>query len=378
MMKILFFIESLEVGGAEKSLVTLLNLSDLENHSVDLLMLKKGTFLSEVPSNVNCIFLKDLKPNLFQRVKYFFTKKIGQLHPSQHFWKIFKDDFPLFQKNYDVAIAYGQGFSTYYVAEKVYAKKKFAWINTDYEATGYKSEFDFPFYNKFQAIIAVSETVQKSLLQLKYKISKQIDIILIPDIVNTEEIFRKSEEEIETFDINIVNIVSVGRLVGEKNFQLAITTAKLLKSRNYNFKWQIVGNGIQYQFLQNLIMENDLQESVLLSGMKKNPYPYIRNCDIYVQTSKFEGLGLTVIEAKILGKPVVSTNFPTAYQIIEDGETGLICDMTPKSLADALEKLIKDKPLKNKFSKTEAKFYDQKKDESLGSFYSLLTENNKF
>lgn len=376
MMKILFFIESLEVGGAEKSLVTLLNCADLINHSVDLLMLKKGSFLSEVPANVNCIFLDDLKPNLLKRIQYFLTKKMDKLHPSQCFWKIFKNDFPLFQNNYDVAIAYGQGFSTYFVSERVTAKKKIAWVNIDYEIAGYSAIFDSVFYKNFYKIVAVSSHVKYGLENIfRGKLLPDI-IIIITDIIDSNIVTEKSIEKIERFSVNFSNIVSVGRLVDQKNFELAIRAAKILKSRNNTFKWQIVGGGVQHHFLQHLIRENDLQDSVFLLGMKENPYPYIKNSDIYVQTSKFEGLGISVIEAKILGKPVVTTNFPTAYQIIEDGETGFICDMTPESLADALEKLIKDKHLKNKFSKTEAKFYDQKKEESLASFYSLLTENN--
>ena len=107
-------------------------------------------------------------------------------------------------------------------------------------------------------------------------------------------------------------------------------------------------------------------------GAKINPYPYMKACDIYVQTSLFEGLGLTVIEAAILQKPIVCTNFPTAYNILKDNETGLIAEMNPNAIAEQIEKLIKDESLRKKLISNLEQQENKDKEQSLLQFENLI------
>ena len=374
--KLLFFIESLEVGGAEKSLVTLLRSADLNNYDVDLMMLKKGTFLKDVPAYVNVIFVESLHPSIFKRAQYFILKKInkGNFHASNYFWKVFQNDFQEISIKYDIAIAYGQGFSTYFIAKKVKAFKKFAWVNIDYEIAGYSEKFDYSFYKKFDGVVAVSQHVRDGFCTVfQGKLTPPLTVI--PDITSVQEVIDKATKSIVDFNTEKLTIVSVGRLVGQKGFSLAIAAAKILKSKNYDFKWYIIGEGIERMFLEKQISNYGLENTVYLLGLKQNPYPYIKNCNIYAQTSLFEGLGLTVIEAKILGKPVVTTNFPTASKIIKNGETGLICAMNAESIADNIEKLILNKDLRQELTTSEATFYNESKKISLEKFYKLIKYN---
>lgn len=372
--KILFFIESLEVGGAEKSLVTLLNSADLSVYSVDLMMLKKGPFLKAVPTYVNVILVEDLQASLFKRSLYFILKKIkrGNFHPANYFWKVFGKDFKKIPVDYDIALAYSQGFATYFVAEKIKATKKIAWVNIDYKIAGYSEKCDRFYYQKIDEIVAVSQHVKDGFCEA-YGETLAAPITVISDIIAVDDVINKASEII--FDLNTekLTIVSVGRLVSQKSFSLAITAAKMLKNKNYDFNWYIVGEGVERLLLEDLINDSGLQNTVHLLGLKQNPYPYIKNCDIYAQTSLFEGLGLTVIEAKILGKAVVTTNFPTASQIIKDGKTGLICEMNPKSIGENIEKLILDDDLRMQLATSEAQYYNESKTRSLQEFYKLIT-----
>ncbi|HIE46078.1 MAG TPA: glycosyltransferase [Flavobacteriaceae bacterium] len=243
-------------------------------------------------------------------------------------------------KEYNIAIAYNQGFSTYYVASKVKAKTKFTWLNTDYINAGYNANFDKTFYENYTKIIAVSKESKTSLL--KAHGSLKPEIIIVKDIINSINIKEKAieEENVLNKNKNIINILTVGRLAKAKGLHLAIKACQILIKKNKTIKWYIIGEGSERSKLQNLINSLKLNDNIILMGYKENPYSYMKTCDIYVQTSLFEGLGLTVIEATILNKPIVCTNFPTASSIIKHNETGLICEMTAKSIANSIIKYI--------------------------------------
>lgn len=143
----------------------------------------------------------------------------------------------------------------------------------------------------------------------------------------------------------MLRIATVGRIVPVKNFTLAVMTGKELKRRGIKFVWSIVGDGSDRQKIEELIKKYDLEDEMLLIGMHPNPYPYIAQCDIYVNTSLFEGFGLTLAEARILHKPVITTDFPAVYNQIKDGENGFIVPPEAASLADAIIRLFNDRHL---------------------------------
>lgn len=374
---LLFVIDSLVCGGAEKSLVSLLPLIDYSRYDVDLLIFARGgVFEKYVPGEVNVIQY-DLfgssridKLNRFLHQLYF--SALLRLHPERHGaenrWRAIHNVVKPMKKQYDIAVAYQQGFPTFFVATKVKAWKKLAWVNVNIFAAGYDMNYCKQFYDKVDRIVPVS---QKLLDLLVKKCTWTRDkVSCIYDIVNPGMIKKLCAESIPEkvlFDDGI-SIVTVGRLSKQKNYFLAVDAARILKDRGLRFKWFFVGSGGMRMALENRIQEQNLEQNVILLGLKENPYPYMARADIYVQTSSFEGFGLTIAEAKILHKPIVSTNFDVVYDQIVNGENGLIALMNPEDVAEKIQELVNDKALKNRLVE------NLKKEENT----TFLTEINKF
>ena len=366
--KILFVIDSLNCGGAEKSLISLLSLLDYSKYEVDLQLSKiEGMFLELLPKEVNILpeldFYKFCELSILSQIKTFnynyMATKIklfimsrlnkNKLHGAQIFWKNCKNSFEVLDCRYDIAIAYNQGFPTYFVADKVNAAKKFAWVNTDYVKAGYKASIDEKYYDKFDNIVAVSEEAE---IILENTFPKFKDKLLVIKDINNAELIKKMAEEKEVFknvDDGITKIVTVGRLVALKGYDLAIDVARLLDKKGIQFKWYVIGEGPERGNIEELIEKNGLKDKFILLGEKANPYPYMKNCDIYVQTSRFEGFGLSIAEAKILNKVIVTTDFDTAYNQIKNGENGIIVKKDPRYISDNIIKIISNKDLQIKF-----------------------------
>lgn len=393
MKKLLFVINSLTIGGSEKSLVSLLNLIDFSKYNVDLLMLKTGEgFDKYIPEKVDILpipryyaYLNDRKLNIslmkkikFKICRYKCSIKLklnGKLikikNNQQIFYENQKNLLESLDKKYDVAIAYAQGFPTYFIVDKVNANKKIAWINCDYTATAYDKKLDKLYYDKIDKIIAVSDAGKKSIINVNRDYEKKIEVI--KDIVNPELIETMSKESITELNIKELKIITVARLVeGYKGYDLAIKAAKLLNDEGYKFKWYAIGEGPDRDKIKKLILENKIDDKFILLGSRDNPYPYMRACDIYVQPSRAEGFGLTVIEAKILKKPIVCTNFSTSKELIKHGVDGLIVDINEKSILNGIKSYInnikiKDKILENLNNQTQYNTINE-----MDKFYELI------
>ncbi|NMH75297.1 glycosyltransferase [Bacillus sp. RO2] len=360
--QILFVIDSLYIGGAEKSLISLLNNMDKTKFQIDLLMFKRGGELENfLPNNVKILeppqYFKNDKNNYRSRIINFIFRvktsinlrlnlfKKTPLHSEQVVYKSIRKVLTPIKKKYDVAIAYSQGMPTYYVSHKINSYKKLAWINTDYKNTLYNKELDYISYKNFDEIIAVSENTKKSVINTYEDYKGKLDVIM--DIVDSELIIKMSTEyRVNEFSRDTINILTVGRLVSVKGFDRAIKVALLLKNAGHNFKWFVVGDGPDRNLLQNIVDESKLSNHFIFLGKKLNPYVYMKNCDIYVQTSLKEGFGLTLYEAKILKKPIVCTNFPTANEIIHHEVDGLIVEHKIESIFAGIERYIVDIPFK--------------------------------
>lgn len=348
--RLVFVIESLHLGGAEKSLVTLLSNLDYSRYSVDLILfINGGVFEKFIPLEVNVI--RDLYPKIsfYSRVKYKMYKMIykNTFHNASLFWKATNACFTKHFKQYDIAISYSQGLATYYTATYINAIKKVSWLNTDYQKAGYSIAFDYPFYKKYNQVITVSNEAFKSFNEVlksnNYKLEQQV----IKDIIDENFLkLQANKKNLSLFNEDEIKIVTVCRLAKEKGLSLAIESCKNLMNKGYKVHWYIVGEGSERTYLERLIKSNKLEHNFTLVGMTENPYPYMKDCDIYVQTSLFEGLGLSIIEASYLNKPIVCTNFPTVYSILEHEKTGLIAEMNAIDIANNIERLILDKNLK--------------------------------
>jgi len=380
MKKILIVIDSLTCGGAEKSLISLLSLLDYSKYAVDLMLFKEGGIFEQfVPKQVNvlkplgyCEFTRlPIKEAIFDsikkcdlkmlnaRFKFTINAKINKkkLHGAQLLWSNISSVIENNAKEYDVAIGYSQGFPTYYIAEKVTAKKKVAWVNTNYVLAGYDKNYDYKFYNHITRIVAVSHAAKDILIDVFPEFSRKIDVIY--DINNPYLICNMAEiGEGYTDNFNGVRLLTVGRLVPPKGYEIAVEACKRLREKGINFRWYVLGEGNLRGEIEQNLKQNDLKEDFILLGVKSNPYPYIKDCDIYVQTSKFEGFGLAIAEARILNKPIVTTNFDVVYNQMIDDENGLVVDMNASAVCDGIIKILSDHGLRNRiieYLKTEKK-----------------------
>ncbi|PMO31945.1 glycosyltransferase [Vibrio breoganii] len=379
MIKIIFFVESLYCGGAERSLLSLLSNLDKGKYDTEILMSKPGgEFEKFLPSHIKKSYIEPTI-NIVDRIMYKVLRVINprKLHHAQLLWQVIgkkQDIYNYSENDYQIAIAWGQGFATYYTAEKINAQNKYAWVNIDFERAGYSETVDKPIYDKFDKVVGVSEFVQQSM----QKFLDDNKVLFIKNIIDADDVIEKSLQNSEVnFDKNVFNIVSVGRLAKQKAFTLVIETASELVSRDINFHWYIIGEGEERQRLEDLIDKYNLKNNVTLLGFIENPYPYIKEADIYCQTSLFEGLGRVLIEATHLNKVTVSTDFPTAYSIIDQEVTGCIVSMDKLVLADKISSLILEEGYLKTLESNLEKLDLNTKKETLRSFDRLTGVNNE-
>lgn len=380
MKKLLFVIDSLSSGGAEKSLISLLSLLDYKKYQVDLLMFsQKGLYTTLLPREVNVLpvplFIKlqedgiksQLQKGKVQKVLLRLGASISlrnpiikkKYHPAQINWNWITRGIKSLDQIYDVAIAYSQGTPTYFVCEKVSANKKFAWVNTDYKKAAYNMNYDAKFYQKLTNVIAVSELNKDILLKelplLKDKTSVIYDIIS-PNLIKS--MAKHSGGFID--DFQGIRILTIGRLVKSKGYDLAIGASKKLRDQGVKHKWYVIGEGVLKSEIQEMISKFKLENNFILLGTHQNPYTYLNQCDIYVQPSRFEGYGLAIAEARILNKPIIATNFDVVYDQLVDKNNGLIVKMNSEALFTGIKTMIEDNQLREHLIR-------QLKDEQVGT-----------
>lgn len=368
--KLLFVMMHLHMGGAERSLVNLLSEIDYSQYEIDLLLIKKeGDLIRQLPQEVHLLEtpyeLKAVYSNSIdgiRGVKYFLARgmsvvcsniwsKIHTCDVTAIRWKQFyKRLIPQFEKKYDVAIAYLTGPSMYYVADKVNADKKIVFYHSDYIASNamVNQPTDLPYFEKFDLIPTISEKCRDSLRAVFPKMESKF--VVIPNITSTRLIKMRADENYPTEYEGMHNIIcSVGRLSSEKGFDLAAQAAAVLKRKGINFFWCIVGDGNERKKLQEIIKNNGLEGNFVLLGVRDNPYPYIKNADVIVQPSRFEGKSMVLDEAKILAKPIVATAYTTVRDQLNDKE-GIVIGMTPEEIAEGVQKMLKNEGLRNEIS----------------------------
>ncbi len=356
MKRLLFVIDSLNCGGAEKSLLSLLQFINYEQNSVDLLVFHRGgAFEKFTPPQVNMVSynlhgtgLLDRFIKFLHQIRFSYRlRRKEKRHTAETHWMSMNRSIKPLRREYDIAIAYQQGLPTFYVATKVMAQKKIAWVNADVFAAGYDMEYCRQFYAKMDVVVPVSQKLQDLMGQRLPWIKDKLYCIY--DIVNPDVIRQLANESIDGMPKHCdgeVSLVTVGRLSRPKNHILAVKTAKILKEKGLSFKWYFVGDGGMRRTIEEKISDLGLKENVILLGFQENPYPFILNADIYVQTSSFEGFGLTITEAKVLYKPIVSTNFDVIHDQIIDKHNGLIAEMNPEDLATKILELNNNKVLR--------------------------------
>lgn len=363
--KILFVIESLVAAGAEKSLITFLSVLDKSKFEIDLqLFAYGGEFERYLPSEVNLLpplaymrfvqldilhqFLTFDVHKILARWKYSFAirkKNIGHRDRARFFWDYVSECIPQSQKKYDVAVAYAQNIPTLYVVDKVSAKMKLAWINAIYTPEGVNREFYRNYYSQINHIVTVSDSSQDEFVKVYPSFKNKT--VIIRDMLDANFVSLMSLEKQEIpFQYDVPTILTVARLERySKGYDITLDACRLLVERGITFKWYVIGKGDYREEMETYIAKHHLESVFLFLGTTPNPYPYIKNCTIYVQTSRHEGYGLSIAEARILNRPVVTTEFDAVWVQMVQGENGIVVPQDPVAVADAIERLLKDEEL---------------------------------
>lgn len=392
--QLLFVIDSLVAAGAEKSLITLLSLLDYNKYSVDLMLFAQGGVLEkQLPRQVNvlrplyyttfaklniksAIFDSVKRLNfrmLFSRIAYSVRIRLKSYKNPQKarlFWENVSRVIEENPKSYDIAISYAQGISTFYVAEKTKARKKFAWVNVSYRLDEKEAAFQKSFYDQFHQIIAVSDTAKDIFLQTFPRYRKKVGVIYD---LNDPKLICQMADAGEGYKDHFdgLRILTVGRLNYQKGYDMALEACKKLKESGVNFRWYVLGKGPLRKEIERYINKHQMENHFVLLGVTDNPYPYIKNCDIYVQTSRFEGFGLAIAEARMLNKPVVTTRFDAVYTQMVDGKNGMVVDLNAEAVYEGILKMINDQPFKDSIVNY---LKEEKKGnlEELEKFYQLI------
>lgn len=375
MKKIAFFVQWMLCGGVENALITLTEeLVDRGNMVTIYLIKKKGDFLEKVSPKVDLLEIpmdsrlresipvggtkvsvrnKLSKREYFRAIDFLIRHKIGKTEFAE--LNINLNKVPQLNEQYDIAVNFHMHspFLVWYLAERVQAEKKYTWIHNDFKTTKYnisklKSELD-----KNNAFFGVSKEIVEEFNQCipEYKSKTYVAHNLIP----YNKILKMSEEyypeEFLNIEKNRIKILTVGRLEEQKGYDFAIDIAEKLKRNSISYKWFVIGEGSLRKSLVKEIKKRNLEDYIILLGRKINPYPYFKYCDLYIQTSKHEGWGITLTEAKLFCKPIVTTRFAGAEEQIEDGVNGEISDINIEKLYSKVEDIILNKDKRMKYSK---------------------------
>ena len=367
MKHILIFSHTLELGGAERALIGLLHALDYDRVQVDLFLMRhSGEMLADLPPQVN--LLPELPQYASLAVPISSTVKKGQLgvalgrflgkaaasrrnrqlgydmgstvglEYSHKYTRRFMP--PVGRREYDLAVSFLTPH--YFVAEKVRAKKKIAWIHTDYSRIKVDRESELRMWEKYDHIGSISDTVSACFCQVFPELRSRL--VKIENIMPAA-VIRKSAQAGCPADMppgGDLRILSVGRYCEAKNFDNVPDICRRIRKMGLDVKWYIIGFGAAEALIRRKIAEAGMEEHVILLGKRSDPYPYIAHCDLYAQPSRYEGNSVTVREAQILAKPVVIPRYATSASQLRDGVDGVIVPMDNEGCARGIAALLRN------------------------------------
>lgn len=394
--RILILMHYMELGGAEISLIGLLNALDPERVDVDLFIYShQGPLMKFIPDWVN--LLPEIKPYSMIERPMKEALKAGQwklvanrLRARRQHRKYLqtvgdvKEDISLFQYvadcitpslppinpgiEYDLCISFLIPHNI--GRDKIRARQRLAWIHTDYSTVHVNAAKELPVWDAYEHIASISPDVTTSFLKTFPSLSSkiiEIENILSPAFV------RSRADEFDASDemTGGVKLLSVGRFTHAKNYDnVPFIASQIIQAGIRNLKWYLIGYGDD-SLIRTNITKTGMEKHVIILGKKENPYPYIKACDIYVQPSRYEGKSVTVREAQMLGKPVVVTEYPTASSQIRHGIDGVIVPLDNEGCARGLADFIADKPLRDSIT-ANLKTFDFGNEAEADKIYQIL------
>ena len=365
--KLLIVSHALELGGAERSLIGLLDALDPKKWDIDLFLLRhEGELMGAIPEHIRLlpsipactVLARPMKDTLKEGHILLTAARLTGKIAAKHFDKKhgFTDSgvsleyshkytyrlMPKIQPDveYDLAISF---LTPHYIcAHNVRTKKKIAWIHTDYSRVQVNRESELAMWNRYDHIASISEAVTESFIRTFPELEEKI--VLIENIL-PERLIR---QQAEAFSVDAemppegIRLLSIGRYCTAKNFDNVPDMCVRLLQSGLDVYWYIIGFGADEALIRQKIEVSGMKDRVILLGKKDNPYPYIKACDLYVQPSRYEGKCVSVLEAQMLGKPVVITRYATSASQLEDGVDGIIVPMDNEGCANGIAELLRN------------------------------------
>lgn len=398
--KILFVINTMGRAGAETAMLELLKALDSPEYDISLyVIMGQGEMIGKLPPyvrlrnlrfNAHSVLSRQGKRGMMATVcRAFFRnggqiKKIrgiagnlasmgrqGKFQADKLLWRMLSDGSLRLEEQFDLAVAWLEGASAYYVAEHVKAARKCAFIHIDYESAGYTREMDRNCWDSFEKIFMVSREVKEHFLAVYPEYADKAEIF--HNLVDQEGIRRRSREAGGFSDgYEGKRLLTVGRLTWQKAYDIAIDAMKLLKDKGCNVRWYILGEGDQRRTLEKKIAALQLKEDFVLLGAAENPCPYYAQADIYVHATRFEGKSIAIQEAQTLGCAVIASDCNGNREQIENGEDGILCQLTPEGIAESIETLLQNEETRKKLGKS-AERKNMTQEQELQKLLQLLT-----
>ncbi len=371
----------MEIGGAEISLIGLLHAIDYSRFDIDLMIYShQGELMDEIPKQVNLLpenseyaqierpLLQVIKDGHWGiawarlKAKWQYKQYAQKLHPKdgaviyQFVDQAVEKHLPSLKNlgTYDLAISFLTPHRI--VLHKVDARKRTAWIHTDYTNIDTYPPLEEPIWAGYDHIAAISEESARAFLTVYPRLASKVTVV--ENVLSSEFVkarAKKADPGIMEKEMPRENgstiLLSVGRFTSAKNYDNVPEICRRIINMGTPIKWYIIGFGGDEMLIRQKIKEQGMEQHVILLGKRSNPYPYMQRCDIYVQPSRYEGKSVTVREAQILGKPVAITRYPTSSSQVSDGMDGIITPMDNEGCAQAISSFIKDKKKQDKIMK---------------------------
>ena len=386
--KILFVINTLGGAGAEMALLELLEKLIKENektkdvqYEISLYVLMgQGELVKRLPGEVilknksyqplsvlqkegryfmyrTILKIMFVRGTIFRLMPYLLSLladmlKKRKILPDKLLWRVLSDGGERFAEEYDLAVAYLEGGSAYYVADHVHAKKKAAFIHIDYTKAGYTRKSDRDCYLKYDAVFPIGEGIKQQFLKVYPECSGRTKVF--HNIINTEKIKTKALQPGGfSDDFDGIRLLTVGRLTEQKSYPTAIRAMKMIKEKHKNVRWYVLGEGPKRKELERLIGSLGIQKDFILCGSVENPYPYYKGADIYVHATGFEGKSIAIQEAQTLGLPVIASE--SSREQIKDGVDGVLCRLEPEAVSDAVCRMVEDVAMRKRYGEASLK-----------------------
>lgn len=363
---------SMRGGGAERTLINLLNKIDYSKYSIDLLVISNnGVLMREIPNEVHLITL--LNSDFLARIFAYLQKRFGLFLVLR--WLINLK----VKKEYDVGISFLDGETTDLLFLIQGITKRYSWVHSSYQTNDnfakfyrnekYKNKLKNKRYSKLDGIYFVSNDAKEEFIEV-FGLYPRMHVIY--NLIDGATVKRKANLEViepnKTF-----TFLALGSLMPVKGFDRLIRATKLVVNKGYTFNVKIIGSGKELSALQILIDNFDLNNTVSLLGFKNNPYPYLNACDVFIMTSVSEALPTVLCEAMILNKPVLVTNCSGCRELVDHENFGLLSEQDDEQLSEKMIKYLTDSELLEHYSKQSqlrAQLFDDNK--VINEFYKIL------